>query len=112
MTHGIGFLPKTDLIIVIANCTVSETGSYQQLLQNKGVFADFLRVYLTEEADVLDLEDPEAAAIKQELLEEIGASPPTVANGALARSGKSNALPFLNGSKLNDSSIFIRINSS
>ncbi|OQV17405.1 Multidrug resistance-associated protein 1 [Hypsibius exemplaris] len=82
VTHGIGFLPQTDNIIVLANNTVSETGSYQQLLQNKGVFADFLRVYLTEESDVLELEDPEAAAIKDDILGEIGAVP----NGRTERS--------------------------
>jgi ABC-type glutathione transport system ATPase component len=72
VTHGIGFLPQTDAIVVLANGTVSETGSYRQLLQNAGVFAEFLRTYLTEEAHTLAEEDPEAVAITNEILGEMG----------------------------------------
>ncbi|OQV17406.1 Multidrug resistance-associated protein 1 [Hypsibius exemplaris] len=88
VTHGIGFLPQTDKIIVLANNTVSETGSYQELIQNKGAFADFLHVYLTEESDVLEMEDPEAAAIKDEILGDIEA----VRNGRTERSASIHSL--------------------
>jgi len=36
VTHGITYLPKFDHIIVIKNGTVTEQGSYQELLDRKG----------------------------------------------------------------------------
>ncbi|CAG5119557.1 unnamed protein product, partial [Candidula unifasciata] len=47
VTHGISFLPQVDKIIVLVNGTVSETGSFTQLLKHNGAFAEFLRNYLT-----------------------------------------------------------------
>lgn len=47
VTHGISFLPQVDKIIVLANGTVSETGSFTELLKHNGAFAEFLRNYLT-----------------------------------------------------------------
>ncbi|OWA50132.1 Multidrug resistance-associated protein 1 [Hypsibius exemplaris] len=70
VTHGIGFLPQTDAILVLSDGTVSETGSYRQLLTNNGAFAEFLRTYLTEGNHNED-EDPESAAVRNEILEEI-----------------------------------------
>lgn len=48
VTHGITYLPQTDKIIVIKDGTVSETGTYQQLLDKKGAFSDFLMQHITE----------------------------------------------------------------
>lgn len=42
VTHGIGFLPKVDQIIVLRDGQIAEQGTYQQLLAQKGDFADFL----------------------------------------------------------------------
>ena len=73
VTHGIGFLPQTDNIFVVSNNTVSETGSYNQLLHNNGEFAKFLRTYLTEEAESdEDEKDPETSSLKEKILEQIG----------------------------------------
>lgn len=72
VTHGIGFLPQTDAIVVLDNGSVAETGSYRQLLTNNGQFAEFLRTYLAEECQNMEVEDPEGAAIKNEILGEIG----------------------------------------
>lgn len=52
MTHGVTFLPETDLIIVLKDGQVSESGNYKQLVANKGDFADFLLQYLVESDDV------------------------------------------------------------
>ena len=49
MTHGIGFLPQVDTIVVMVNGEISETGSYKELLNHDGAFAQFLKNYLTEE---------------------------------------------------------------
>lgn len=74
VTHGVSFLPQTDLIIVLDNGAISEMGTYHQLLRNRGVFADFLRTYLAE-AETIEEEDEEdldVDLIKEELIKEIG----------------------------------------
>ncbi|GJQ88360.1 hypothetical protein Trydic_g8622, partial [Trypoxylus dichotomus] len=48
VTHGITYLPQTDKIIVIKDGEVSETGTYQELLDRKGAFSDFLMQHITE----------------------------------------------------------------
>ena len=42
VTHGIGYLPFTDNIIVLKNGTISEDGGYEDLLNKKGDFAEFI----------------------------------------------------------------------
>ncbi len=66
VTHGITYLPKTDFIIVLKNGRVSEQGTYKQLIERKGDFADFLLEYMNEE----DEEDVEE--IKHQLEETLG----------------------------------------
>ncbi len=51
VTHGIGFLPQCDLIVVMDEGRVSEMGSYSQLVDNDGAFAEFLRTYANVEED-------------------------------------------------------------
>ena len=52
VTHGISYLPKVDQIVVLVDGKISELGSYQELLDHNGAFADFLRNYLTQEEEV------------------------------------------------------------
>ena len=42
VTHAISYLPLVDNIIVMKDGSISEIGSYEELLNNKGEFADFL----------------------------------------------------------------------
>ena len=49
VTHGLTYLPETDKIIVMKEGKISETGTYSELLDKKGDFADFLIQYLSEE---------------------------------------------------------------
>ena len=56
VTHGISFLPQVDQIVVLVDGQISETGSYQQLLDQNGAFADFLRNYLTQEDDESEID--------------------------------------------------------
>ena len=51
VTHGVTFLPKTDHIIVMKDGKVSEQGSYEDLLNQKGEFANFLVEYMSEKDD-------------------------------------------------------------
>jgi ATP-binding cassette subfamily C (CFTR/MRP) protein 1 len=47
VTHGVTYLPKTDHIIVLKDGKVSEQGSYKELIERKGDFAEFLLEYMT-----------------------------------------------------------------
>ena len=67
VTHGIGYLPQVDDIIVLKDGRISEQGTYQELLKKKGDFADFLLEYMTEQEDDLNEE------FKQQLMQEVGA---------------------------------------
>ncbi|XP_014278687.1 multidrug resistance-associated protein 1 [Halyomorpha halys] len=58
VTHSITFLPETDMIVVLKDGSVSEVGTYRELLATKGAFSEFLISHLheidKEELDVLD----------------------------------------------------------
>lgn len=51
VTHGITFLPQVDFIVVLKDGTVSETGTYKELLEKKGAFAEFLVQHLQEKQE-------------------------------------------------------------
>ncbi|CAH1986538.1 unnamed protein product [Acanthoscelides obtectus] len=51
VTHGITYLPQTDKVIVLKDGKVSESGTYLELLNGKGAFAEFLLQHLNEEID-------------------------------------------------------------
>lgn len=60
VTHSITFLPQTDKIVVLKNGGISELGTYQELLDKKGSFSEFLIQHITEAAE----EDDEREYIK------------------------------------------------
>ena len=45
----IGFLPQCDVIVVMADGQVTEVGSYNELIENDGAFAQFLQNYQSTE---------------------------------------------------------------
>ena len=45
VTHGIRFLPQCDTIVVMSNGVISETGTYSELVEANGAFAQFLNTY-------------------------------------------------------------------
>ncbi|XP_055636687.1 multidrug resistance-associated protein 1-like isoform X2 [Toxorhynchites rutilus septentrionalis] len=67
VTHGISFLPHVGEILVIKDGEISESGSYQQLLDQKGAFAEFL----TQHIQNLDDEDEEIKMIQEALDDEV-----------------------------------------
>ena len=69
VTHGVSFLPKVDKIVVMKDGEISEVGTYQELMDSKGAFAEFLVQYLTTEGDD-DVE--EISAIKSTLEQTMG----------------------------------------
>lgn len=54
VTHGITYLPQADKIIVLKDGEVSEIGTYQELLDKKGDFSDFLMQHMNEAKDEED----------------------------------------------------------
>lgn len=68
VTHGITFLPLVDSIVVLKGGQVSESGSYEQLMNGKGAFAEFLIAHLQEigDADVA-VDDAELEDLKAQL---------------------------------------------
>ncbi|XP_072275072.1 multidrug resistance-associated protein 1-like isoform X1 [Pyxicephalus adspersus] len=49
VTHGVSYLPHVDSIIVMVDGKITEVGSYQELLEQDGAFAEFLRTYANAE---------------------------------------------------------------
>ena len=45
VTHGINYLPQCDKIVVMNGARISEVGSYGELIDADGAFAEFIRVY-------------------------------------------------------------------
>ncbi|KAF1745727.1 hypothetical protein GCK72_022174 [Caenorhabditis remanei] len=50
VTHGLTYLKHCDKVIVIKNGTISEMGTYQELMNSNGAFAEFLEEFLLEES--------------------------------------------------------------
>jgi ATP-binding cassette subfamily C (CFTR/MRP) protein 1 len=67
VTHGITYLPSTQWIVVVSNGTISEQGSYDELIARNGDFAKFMLEYMTEEGD-----SEFAAEVKEKLKEALG----------------------------------------
>ncbi|XP_074036471.1 multidrug resistance-associated protein 1-like [Leptinotarsa decemlineata] len=51
VTHAITYLPQTDNILVLKSGEISESGTYQELLDRKGAFAEFLLQHISESAE-------------------------------------------------------------
>ncbi|XP_061912298.1 ATP-binding cassette sub-family C member 3 isoform X1 [Entelurus aequoreus] len=66
VTHGISYLPQVDNILVMVDGRVSEMGSHQELLQQNGAFAEFLRNYTLE--DIIEEDEATEKIIDSESL--------------------------------------------
>lgn len=66
VTHGVTYLPQMDNIVVLKDGEISEFGTYTELMEKRGAFAEFLVQYLSEE------DSEEVANIKTALEETIG----------------------------------------
>ncbi|XP_011343424.1 multidrug resistance-associated protein 1 isoform X3 [Ooceraea biroi] len=72
VTHGITYLPEVDNIIVLKDGEITESGTYKQLLEKKGAFAEFLVQHL-QEVHVDEGSEADLREIKQQLESTIGA---------------------------------------
>ena len=48
VTNSLSFLPQVDEIIMIENGEIVQTGTYEQLKNDEGIFADFISNYLSK----------------------------------------------------------------
>ncbi|XP_048254075.1 ATP-binding cassette sub-family C member 2-like isoform X2 [Haliotis rufescens] len=48
VTHGVHWLPMVDVIVVVDQGEITEVGSYEELLDHDGPFAQFLKTYLLQ----------------------------------------------------------------
>ncbi|XP_070188571.1 multidrug resistance-associated protein 1-like [Littorina saxatilis] len=72
VTHGLQWLPKVDTIVVLSQGTISEMGSYEDLMSHDGAFAQFLTNYLTQHDEESDEEeDEEAQIVKRDILQRL-----------------------------------------
>ncbi|XP_066905603.1 multidrug resistance-associated protein 1 [Halyomorpha halys] len=65
VTHSITFLPETDMIFVLKDGSVSEVGTYRELLATKGAFSEFLISHLQ------DIDNEELEELDDNVMEEI-----------------------------------------
>ncbi|KYN22520.1 Multidrug resistance-associated protein 1, partial [Trachymyrmex cornetzi] len=72
VTHSITYLPEVDNIIVLKDGEITESGTYKQLLEKKGAFAEFLVQHL-QEVHVDDGSEADLREIKQQLESTMGA---------------------------------------
>ncbi|XP_032455621.1 multidrug resistance-associated protein 1 isoform X6 [Nasonia vitripennis] len=105
VTHGITYLPEVDNIVVLKDGEITECGTYKELLEKRGAFADFLVQHLqevqTEEENTDDLIE-----IKQRLENTIGTEElqqrinqaRTKVSGSISESGSIGDRKSLNGS--------------
>ena len=52
VTNGIGFLPQCDQIVVLDEGQISEFGTYDELIDSDGAFAEFIRTFTNVQEDV------------------------------------------------------------
>ncbi|CAD6208432.1 GSCOCT00003444001.2-RA-CDS [Cotesia congregata] len=71
VTHGITYLPDVDNIFVLKDGEITESGTYKQLMEKRGAFADFL-IHHLQEVKPEDEAVPELTEIKQQLESTIG----------------------------------------
>ncbi|XP_074103400.1 multidrug-Resistance like Protein 1 isoform X5 [Cotesia typhae] len=71
VTHGITYLPDVDNIFVLKDGEITENGTYKQLMEKRGAFADFL-IHHLQEVKPEDEAEAELTEIKQQLESTIG----------------------------------------
>ncbi|KAG8225955.1 hypothetical protein J437_LFUL006184, partial [Ladona fulva] len=72
VTHGITFLSQMDEILVMKEGRIIESGTYKELLQKKGAFAEFIIHHIQEDHQEELIEEEDIEEIKKDLKNKIG----------------------------------------
>uniref|UniRef100_A0AAQ5XXH7 ABC-type glutathione-S-conjugate transporter n=1 Tax=Amphiprion ocellaris TaxID=80972 RepID=A0AAQ5XXH7_AMPOC len=76
VTHGMSFLPQADLILVLVDGEITESGSYQELLSRHGAFADFIHTFASTEGDTTNTNlqnmEPVSETDQEQVPEDLG----------------------------------------
>ena len=51
VTHGVTYLPHVDRIVCMKQGHISEMGTYKELVDKEGAFAEFVKTYLMESGE-------------------------------------------------------------
>ena len=51
VTHGLAYLPQCDVIVAMKDGMIREIGTYTELIDNNGAFAEFVRTYASTEEE-------------------------------------------------------------
>ncbi|EDV21130.1 uncharacterized protein TRIADDRAFT_30988, partial [Trichoplax adhaerens] len=57
VTHGLGFLPFVDKVVVVESGEIIESGTFDELISHQGAFADYLLAYTHTETNKPEEED-------------------------------------------------------
>jgi len=69
VTHRVSLLPHVDQIIVLKDGSISESGTFEEMIASKGDFAEFVAEYLIKQSDNdIDKEDME---LMKEIVEKV-----------------------------------------
>uniref|UniRef100_A0A8C5H1L3 ABC-type glutathione-S-conjugate transporter n=1 Tax=Gouania willdenowi TaxID=441366 RepID=A0A8C5H1L3_GOUWI len=69
VTHGMSFLPQADLILVLVDGEITESGSYQELLGRHGAFAEFIHTFANTERKESSMQRGTNTITQRKLLE-------------------------------------------
>ncbi|OQR75813.1 multidrug resistance protein-like [Tropilaelaps mercedesae] len=78
VTHGISFLPHVDHIVVLGNGRIQEEGTYRELLDKKGAFADVLMQFIQEGAEGEHILDESEVNLMEDIVNEVRGSSPAI----------------------------------
>jgi ATP-binding cassette, subfamily C (CFTR/MRP), member 1 len=92
VTHGITYLPECDNIFVLKDGEVSEEGTYKELLDKKGSFAEFLIQHLSEVNEDAENLDEIKAQLETVASEELKAKFERAISTTRARSDSQSSL--------------------
>lgn len=105
VTNQASYLPKVDYIIVVKNGRISEDGTYTELLQRKGDFAEFLIEHIKDAANLAtDESNQDLEKLKEELEATLGDKIRDYKRAASVKSNISSLLSDDEGTSTNTAS--------
>ena len=51
VTHGVTYLPHVDRVVCVKQGQISDIGTYKELVEKEGEFAEFVKTYLMDNGE-------------------------------------------------------------